>query len=198
MTLTAAVIAELASDPLHLPPCPCCSFLTPGTEPIIRGPSLLPNRANGSVRLLKCCALSDGPRFDSAADAATWWRHRRAAGPSDPTLRARWALTLERLRQAGYEGIPTQEPARTAGSAQGDGEAQPGEAGQGQLGLCQAMAPGEAVEAGALHAPLSGQAQGAPLCVRGSSIYPNHERGSSGDRCRFCGWTFPRLSDLNL
>lgn len=103
--LLTSVLDDFRSNPLYLPPCPLCSFLTPGQEPIIRGPTLMPNRVNKTVRLMKCCALSDAGRFVTADDAVEFWLEARKTRRVDPSLAARRERTLARLREAHYEPI---------------------------------------------------------------------------------------------
>lgn len=104
--LLASVLESVADNPLYLPPCPCCSSFAPGLlEPIIRGPALFPNRHNATVRLLRCCRLSEHDRFENASAAIVWWRDARLNRPVDADLQARRESTLQRLREGHYEPL---------------------------------------------------------------------------------------------
>lgn len=111
-TLAASVIAELAADPCWMPPCPLCSHLgVRDFQDVIVTPTLCPNRRNSTVRIMRCCELSEqNNRFENAEEAAAWWREQRIIGKLSIVQDERRTLMLQRLRDAGYEqNQPTPE-----------------------------------------------------------------------------------------
>jgi hypothetical protein len=111
MTLTSAINADRRARADYLPPCPLCSFLNADVS-IIRTPFLREftrihqGQSVTTYKLDHCCALSNTTeQFDSAAEAAKWWRNARQQPRSCTATESRRRHTMARLQEAGYEPI---------------------------------------------------------------------------------------------
>lgn len=105
MPLAATITADLRSRAAFLPYCPLCSFVAVhGSPDILRGPSHREHR--GAHKLDGCCLLSEtDEQFDSAADAAAWWRRKRLEPVRDIATDRRRLNTIRKLALRNLEPI---------------------------------------------------------------------------------------------
>ncbi len=116
MTIAAQLSADLRAKASYMPPCALCSHIgVEGYPDQITSPRLREFR--GEWKIDHCCALSRTEHiFETAADAAAWWRVKRKETLPNVANDARRRSTLKKLALKSLEPIdstptPTNETA---------------------------------------------------------------------------------------